>query len=272
MQVGGLLGDQDRVSLGQDQDGGAQRARAAQVDQGGERDERLDRLATRRPAGGLPGADHRIVDPDPLVAQASAAVRPPRRRRRRSWRRSRPRSSAGTPRTASPVSSPRRRRPRRLAHRVARRLKSPWPTPGGRWSRPTRTPRGSRGLDDYQAALGRPAPPPGPHLARVHLPGPPASGRHPARRARCPRRRAPPPRRPRPAGPPRRAGALSVMPVTAPGAAPSRPGAEGQRPGRAAPGGPGAGPRPAATWRSASAPPPGSAGARSRRPRSRPAG
>ena len=49
--------------------------------------------------------------------------------------------------------------------------------------------KGECGLDDYQGrALGRPAPPPGPHLAGLHLPGPPAPGRHsPARRARGPR-------------------------------------------------------------------------------------
>ena len=70
MQGRGLLGHQDRVALGQDQDGGAQFEARHQVDEGGQGDERLDDLpALERPAHGRRGVNHAVVGPDPLVAQ-----------------------------------------------------------------------------------------------------------------------------------------------------------------------------------------------------------
>ena len=48
----------------------------------------------------------------------------------------------------------------------------PWPTPAGPSSRPTRTPEGECGLGTTtRGRLARPAPPPRPRQARLHLPG-----------------------------------------------------------------------------------------------------
>jgi hypothetical protein len=65
-----LLCHQDRVALGQDQDGGTQFEARHQVDEGGQGDQRLDDLPVLdATADRRRGADDQVVGPDPVVAQ-----------------------------------------------------------------------------------------------------------------------------------------------------------------------------------------------------------